>query len=259
MRKFIDHTAYNIAYLLICIVFISCNTFNNIPGVYLKFDELAQMHKILFMYPDSTYMAHYYFHAMKETCDSGIWTVRNDKKSIELQSTLPDAKSIPIDVIEELTNEETTAIITSRPYKDTFINTNGNNASMMEWKLVIDGEDFVIDKDTLLLDRRTINSLSLESYLAEELHDRLWPELINKGIKTKTYHVKNIQCNKFTIILPTYVGEKKGFGKIDLNIFHALPMNKTIDWEELKKFKVNRKRLLFRGRNFPTTDKNRAC
>lgn len=236
-QKFIYTITNKIAYLLVCIAFISCNTFNNIPGVYLKFNEYAKMHQILFMYPDSTYMAHYYFHEMYEACDSGTWIAKNDKRSIELRSTLPDAMRTPIDVIEEQTNAEMTAIICSLPYKDHFY-IDGSETCLMEWRLIINGEKFVMDKDTLLLDNRTINSLALESYLTEELRDSVCPQIINKDIKTKPYYVKNNQCNKFTIILPSYVNEKNKFGKIVLNIFHVLPMNKTFDWKKLKKFKV---------------------
>lgn len=239
VKNFTNYITTRITCLLVCVVITSCNTFNKIPGVYFNSNELAHMHQILFIYPDSTYMAHYSFHGINEACDSGKWCVKTDINSIELLSTLPDPMSIPIDIIEEQANNDITTIIFNRPYKDIFINANGNEVNLIEWQLIIDGEKFLMDKDTFILGRKDINSIALKSFNTEEIRDKFWPPFVNNEIQTKTYKVRNNRCNKFTIILPQYVREKGTPGEFVSSIFYALPINKTISLEKLKGFKVD--------------------
>ena len=228
MKKTIDFLASKITYLLICFIIISCNTFADISGRYVSKRKSLFFHKELTLHPDSTYNAYCWIYGLEEICDSGIWIATNNNDSIELKSTLPDFMNIPIDMIEEQTDSERITIIFDRPYKG-----NGAHRNLLDWKLTIDEKEFILNKDTLLLNMKYINTMVLEASEVANIYKNYFT---NHKVKTKTYTVKNKNSNKFTIVLPPYVCE--GVDIRTVNIFHASPINKTIHRKKLKKIEI---------------------
>lgn len=233
VNRFKNFTIYNITSLLVCLGFFSCNTFDNIPGRYMYGSDFLQVYEVLYMYPDSTYLQYYWGHRFRELCDSGIWIADADSKSIELRSTLPDLMHIPIDVIEECTDSDGITIIFDRPYNWDI----EERPNFLEWEITVDSNKLMMEQDTLWLNQNTAESLSLAAVCPEPIRDRLWPPFENYEIKTVVYDVKNSGCNKFTIVLPPYAITQKDDRIIRVNIYQAEPLNKTIYWKELKKYK----------------------
>lgn len=199
--------------------------------------DFLRVYEILYMYPDSIYKQHYVGHTFKELCDSGIWIVDVDSKSIEFRSTLPDVMHIPFDVIEEYTDSDGITIIFDRPYN---WNKEGT-ANLLEWEIIVDGNKLMMEQDTLWLKQKTAETLSLAAVCPEPIRDRVWPPFVNHEIKTVMYDVKNSGCNKFTIVLPPYAIEPKDARFRRIDIYRAKPLNKTIYWKELKKYRNYKK------------------
>lgn len=233
-KKYIDSISCKFAYLLICTVFISCNTYNRIPGIYVY--NFSYTYDKLILYPDSTYKAYYRYEFWEAKCDSGKWIAKNNKDSIELRSTLPNPMNIPIDVTEEETDKEGITIIFNRPYKKwiTRYEKEGIENDILEWEVIINGEKLRLGHDTLLIDKESVENIAIEATRPEVIHDCLSPSytFINTKIKTETYTVKDKGCNKFTIILPPYVREWNHYDAV--NIFHAKPINRTVSFKKIK-------------------------
>lgn len=230
MKKIVINSEINkFVLILVCIVLSSCNTFNNMSGRYISEKESLFFYRELVLYPDNTYKAYSWIYCLEETCDSGKWFKKDDGRSIQLTSTLPDAMNIPIDAIEEQTTSEGITIIFDRPYT-----VDGYHRNLLEWELTVDGEKFLLDKDTLLLNSISINNLRLEALKVKNIYNNYFT---NPNIKTKVYTVKNKTSNKFTIVLPSYVCDDEDLGIV--NIFKASPLNKTIYCRELKKHKCD--------------------
>ena len=227
VNRFKNFTIYNITCLLVCLGFFSCNTFDNIPGRYMYGSDLLQAYEILYMYPDSIYKQFYWGHGFRELCDSGIWIADADSKSIELRSTLPDLMHIPIDAIEDSTDSDGITIIFDRPY---------GMSNLLEWEITVDGNKLMMEQDTLWLNQKTVENISLAAACPEPLRGNFCPPFVNNEIKTVVYDVKNRGCNKFTIVLPRYAIEQDD-EYYRIKIYQAEPLNKTIYWKELKKYK----------------------
>ena len=235
-NRLMNNRINKVIYLLVCLVFYSCRTFDNIPGMYMKGNEFTQVYNVLYMYPDSTYMWHYWQHGLEEACDSGVWHANVDRKSIDFRSTLPDLMNIPIDVIEEQTDSGGITIIFDRPY-DYSINAeeSGIEKDMLEWEITIDDNKFLLEHDTLWLNKSSIENISLAAVCPEPIRNYFSPPFINHEIRTEVYNVKDSGCNRFTIFLPPYTRPAEYRGSRKVEIYNAVPLNRTIYWKKLKK------------------------
>lgn len=233
-----DYRINKVIYIFVCLVFCSCRTFDKIPGMYMIGNEFTQVYNVLYMYPDSTYMWHYWRHGLEEACDSGVWHANVDRKSIDFTSTLPDLMNIPIDVIEEQTDSDGITIIFDRPY-DWSVNVEelGIEEDILEWEIIVDNNKFLLEQDTLWLNKNTIEYISLAAVCPETIRDYFSPPFINHEIRTDVYNVKDSGCNRFTILLPPYTRPAAYRGAKKVVIYNAVPMNKTLYWKKLKKYK----------------------
>lgn len=190
------------------IVFFACQTQHNIVGKYTivqrgKYPKNIPVTLSVTLNRDSTF-AYDFQSGFHGESSSGIWSISQKRNNLFLSSYIQNMQDIPM-IVAETKNDKcvSSVFVFNNPLK---------SDTLTQWKLNINGIDYPMNKDTLLLN----NDFVVDSFYMRGFHsikDSTWliPIPVQDTIQSKTYYVKNKYNNVYHIAFQSFV---------DYSIFH---------------------------------------
>jgi hypothetical protein len=193
-------------------VFFACQTQHNIVGKYTivqrgKYPKIIPLTLNVTLNSDSTFDYHYRGGFQGEV-SSGIWSVGQRQNSIILSSFVQNMQDVPM-IVTETKNDKcvSSVFVFNNPLK---------SDTLTKWELNINGIDYPMNKDTLLLN----NDFVVDNFYMRGFHsikDSTWiiPIPLQDTIQSKTYYVKDKNKNVYHIAFQPFV---------NYDIFHYKPI-----------------------------------